>query len=481
MVAGAVVGTLFGLGILPGDKDEAATPVAGSSNSTPDEAKGNDTNVSPLLTSVPSLIPSAAPTFLAYPPLNPEECESLRLGQEADQDQDGTSLNKNFVFDFNVDLFVATESDLLLPEIENAIQNILMPKLAGCDDVQARRRMLKGIAISRMLESDPYKYIVSHGLVSAIGQKDGQCTIGDVDSAFCVPIEVELAISVKGDDLRSFQLIGRISTLFGNGIDIAEELNLRSPVRSLRLVGGRNLDPTAAPSMPPSMQPSTSVPTESPSASPSDFNEAPVSAAPTDFEETPVPTTPSSVSPTATLSEKPSVVPVADATPLPSSAPSMSPSMSPTMEPSSIPSQVLSFAPTVAFSTVPTSLPTITQSTAPSLVPTVMSRRTRIVHALESKGYPEQDLDLEILNWMADEDDWVPEGDDVEDDAYQWLERYAFTKIFEDTNGEDWVQSDNWKTPGVSVCSWYNLFCANETVTIADFCTFITLYTILPT
>jgi hypothetical protein len=267
-------------------------------------------------TPIPTGSPTDNPTdFLKYDPPTPEECEQIKSGQPRDG-QDQIMLMKIFDVFMEVQLSGQTDMGPLMTDIQERIEQVLVPDLAGCFDVESNRQLAsKSMRGSRRLESN--RFVIANGIVTMAIDEDAACTDGASDN--CHVVVVNLELSLQGDE-RIFALIGIIVDVF-----VADSLNVGPPIDKITVTSVNSLNRKLDADIPFTMtRLLTSFPPRLLSATTSP------SAVPTEIP---------SISPTALPSARPS-------TPSPSGTPSMQPSTSPSIVPSAVPSIAPTQSPT---------------------------------------------------------------------------------------------------------------------------------------
>ncbi|CAJ1967148.1 unnamed protein product [Cylindrotheca closterium] len=257
--------------------------------------------------------------------------------------------------DFGLDLEVVVVDDIiiteqLVQELLNAIQEKILPSLAGCN-----------IFLDEVVES--WRFVIFDAFVNGNVQREEKCQDGTLSARNCHLIFVELDLFLKGNVkfLDIIRLIGNEEENFSNHLGLSDQFLV------VKMIRAESLTPTAAP---------TTMPSHVPSFTPSTFPTVQASANPTflpSLSPTRIVSGQPTRSPTLTPSSQPSFVP---STALPSSDPSLSPSKvlsnSPSTRPSETPSSSPSSRPTVDPSVRPTNVP----SAAPSVTPSVMASKS---------------------------------------------------------------------------------------------------------
>jgi hypothetical protein len=156
---------------------------------------------------------------------------------EAVVDQ-GNMLSKNFTVELDVSLIVETDVLQIEPGLEEKIQSVLVPEMAGCSDVS--RRLVRGKdydssglrADSRKL--DTINYVIGNGLV--IVECDTEATCEESSEQPCYRCSVALELLLKGDE-RIFNLLSILVEVFT--VDsLTEVLELGQPFRRIVAVSG---------------------------------------------------------------------------------------------------------------------------------------------------------------------------------------------------------------------------------------------------
>mmetsp|Transcript_12526 Transcript_12526/g.29911 ORF Transcript_12526/g.29911 Transcript_12526/m.29911 type:complete len:1047 (+) Transcript_12526:100-3240(+) len=318
-------------------------------SSAPSSSSGSkNVPVVPLATSSPSMSPSDFPTQeLLYERPSESDCDLIAKNQTIAGREEMEKA------DFGLDLEVvladnATMTEPLLDELMGAIQEKLLPSLAGCS-----------IIVDRFLEA--WRFVIFDAFVKGRAQPEETCLDEEVLGENCHRVFAELALFLKGD-VRFLDIIRLISDEYEN---FSNHLGLSDQFLVVQMIGIKGLTPTAPPTMMPSETPSVS-PSESPTA-----------------EATPNPTSPPSKAtpnPTSLPSKAPTMLPTSEGSISPTSAPSLEPSSmpstgrpssNPSLEPTRVPTESPSAQPTVMFSGQPTSRPTKDPSARPTDNPTI--------------------------------------------------------------------------------------------------------------
>ncbi|CAJ1970416.1 unnamed protein product [Cylindrotheca closterium] len=334
--------------------------------------------------------PTSSPTPLQiYDAPSPENCQSIANNQTIAGQENMTQSDINIKMD--VTLSVHGEvSDEMVQELLDALQQIFLPALAGCDDVveenveqeenvndTERRSLMRGSSShqNRQLANGAPQYVIFNAFVSEIEQSERDCEDEETEDpadeglSRCYRLIVEVSMYLKGPT-QFFEIASLISQQAEKEPNLVIPFDLPDPFSEVKLIGVDSLIPIQSPSAMPTDVPSTApsiMPSETPSASPS--------SSPTSM---PVvgPTPPPSVSPTvlgsSSPSKKPSIAPspppTVRASELPSAMPSNAPTGAPVIGSLSPSIPIESNTPSQAPSPASSANPSLNPSSAPSLV-----------------------------------------------------------------------------------------------------------------
>ncbi|KAL3937072.1 MAG: hypothetical protein SGBAC_007739 [Bacillariaceae sp.] len=366
----------------------------------------NSTTPSKVPTGVPNSTPTKSPSakWMLDPPSS-EECAAIEKNE--------TLLGSNNIFSqvnwiVNIQINVKGETkmtDSNVAELMDAIQEHLLPSMAGCDihgEGKPNQRKLSNVSrpvirgAHRELEVpiDESRFAILFAYAKGSLQEDSVC-VDTVTPKLCYIVQVEFVLYLDSE-ISSAALEAIIMEELEGGNSIVSKLDLGDLFLSANAKSIRNVNPsgapTASPTDAPSRSPSTSstkppfgVPVAEPTDGPVIYTSAPVEE-PTNVpvsltqapmaEPTLVPKTPSATpfdAPTSVPDESPS--PSAFPTEVPSSFPSkMSstsiPVLGPSPPPTVLPTVLGSSFPSAVPSTVPSTFPTVSSSPAPSGTPT---------------------------------------------------------------------------------------------------------------
>ncbi|CAJ1953926.1 unnamed protein product [Cylindrotheca closterium] len=353
ILAGAGVGIFFATQ----SNNETALPANGeAARPVPEETERPTTSPSFF----PSAFPSSTPTeTLIYEPPSEEDCVAVSNGDDLVGQEDFNLQTFNIPMD--VVLSGPVDSEIVRVELQERIQEMLMPNLIGCFFDTRRVR-------GRQLVSSPYT--VANGKVLVQARPDTPCTRSTEPN--CLNVSVKLDMYVRGSE-RPFDLISLIVQVLGPEALLVNKLSLQPPFLQIFIVmvasGTITLSPSSTPTVVSSENP-TLFPTESPSTDPT--------TAPVTFPTTEEPTGSPTVAPTVLSTPEPTILPtpvpttssptfapVVDATPLPTPTPTFAPTKGPTLSPS----KTSSVSPSIAQSGMPSSSPSVAESAAPSTTP----------------------------------------------------------------------------------------------------------------
>ncbi|CAJ1945161.1 unnamed protein product [Cylindrotheca closterium] len=301
------------------------------------------TPVVPLASSSPSMFPSSLPTKgMLYERLNESDCEAIARNQTISGREQKE--NANFGLDLEVVLSDnATMTEPLVEQLLDAIQEKILPSLAGCS-----------IIVDRFLED--WRFVIFDAFVKGSVQPEETCYDAELQGQNCHRVYAELALFLKGK-VRFLDIIRLISDEKDN---FSNDLGLSDQFLFVNLFRAEGLTPTVPPTMLPSNTPSL-TPSQAPTGKPTPTPTSVASKAPTIF-----PTGEGSRSPTLVPSLEPSLMP---STGSPSWNPSLQPTEVPTESPSAEPSSVFSRSPTLLPTRDPSGRPTMNPSTAPTARP----------------------------------------------------------------------------------------------------------------
>ncbi|CAJ1959536.1 unnamed protein product [Cylindrotheca closterium] len=334
---------------------------------------------------------SAPPTFQPTPPptkpmdatlfirpiIEPPskaECKSIAAGKEYYEalfQNENVDQPMKAYFAIDMDVMIRNQMayggrnfvNLVLPEIQMAIQKTLLPLLLGCSDNKKRRQ--RSLLVT--------EYPILNAKVIKLHKKSGLCVQTPVS---CYKISVELMLSfIEMGPLGP--IVGQITELFTEQT-LVDHLGLEFIIQNTDTTDVRTLDspPSNSPSLAPSESPSTK-PTSMPSTVPT---LAPITASPTQTptkQPSKTPTMAPSSSPTRFPTEAPSSMPTPSPSLTPTPAPSLTASDRPTEIPSVGPSMVPSTVPSISI--VPSNGPSTIDSQVPSINMMMVSNRPTII------------------------------------------------------------------------------------------------------
>ncbi|CAJ1945162.1 unnamed protein product [Cylindrotheca closterium] len=290
----------------------------------------------PLASSSPSTLPSGSPTEeMWYDPPSVSDCELIATNQTiAGREQ---KENANFGLDLEILLSDnATMTEPLLDELLDAIQEKILPSLAGC-----------AIIVDTFLES--WRFVIFDAFVKGNVEPKQPCSDEELLGQDCHRVYAELALFLKGK-VRFLDIIRLISDEKDN---FSNDLGLSDQFLFVNLFRAEGLTPTVPPTMLPSYTPSL-TPSQAPTGKPT----------PT---PTSLPTKAPTISPTGEGSRSPTLVPSLEPSLMPSTG---SPSLNPSLQPTGVPTESPSARPTAIISG-PTLPPTRNETPPPTLPPTM--------------------------------------------------------------------------------------------------------------
>ncbi|CAJ1937301.1 unnamed protein product, partial [Cylindrotheca closterium] len=328
ILVGGAVAIFFGTRI---NDTTAAVPESETVSGTDPDPTESVPTMAPVSSS-PSGSPSSTPSSLVLLDLPPssEDCAAIANG-EVVPGQDNTVLQS---YQVQMDVVLDSEypDDTTAQELEEKIQALFMPELAGCP-INTERRMLRTLS--------------------------GQENLSRQSSSSSDNVKIESA--------TTFTLTNMIIQVFGPEPELVTKLGLPQPFKQALIVSMGATGTGPAPPVPPSD--SSATPSASPSSAPSASAFSNPTQAPASFPTTDEPTLmPSSLpsalpTPDITINvtpgptPAPTFVPVLDATPLPPSQPSQGPTQLPTplrtRRPAQLPSIALSSLPSPGPSSAP--------------------------------------------------------------------------------------------------------------------------------
>ncbi|CAJ1965914.1 unnamed protein product [Cylindrotheca closterium] len=283
----------------------------------------------PLFTEYPSALPTSPPTVKQlYERPSESDCQSIARNQTIQGRE--TMETADFGLDVEVVLFDGSNiTESLVQELLDAIQEKILPSLAGCS-----------VIVDELLEA--WRFVIFDAFVKGNAARDEKCQDRELMTKNCHRVYVELALFLKGK-VRFLDIIGLISD---GTLNLSNHLGLSDPFLVVNLFAARGS--TAAPTSVPSDMPSL-IPTQLPSVKPS-------------------------TNPTNVPSIEPTVAPIGEPSGFPTRIPSLQPSMNLTARPTDVPSENPSFSPTGGLSFSPTGAssfsPTRALTVSPTLNPT---------------------------------------------------------------------------------------------------------------
>jgi hypothetical protein len=267
---------------------------------------------------------------------------------EAVVDQ-GNMLSKNFTVEVDVSLLVETDELQLEPGLEEKIQSVLVPEMAGCSNVS--RRLVRGKDYDSsglradIRKLDAINYVIGNGLVTVECDTEATCEEGSEQP--CYRCSVALELLLKGDE-RILNLLTIITEVFA--VDsLAEVLEFGQPFSRIVAVSVESGTPTEAPT--PSPTPLASdPPTDAPSSGPTEVPSSRPTLAPVPFPTTDAPTKEPtnlpSLRPSKAPIRSPTPAPTLDSTPRPTPSPTRDPTPGPKPNPTPPPTREPTFEPT---------------------------------------------------------------------------------------------------------------------------------------
>jgi hypothetical protein len=309
------------------------------------ESPSTAIRITPTPTEPPSLT-------LLYDPPTPEECVAIASGEDLDG-QDTLTIRNFQVFlesVFDSEINSEINNELVALELQENMQQLLMPEIAGCSDETSNRRKMRGSTNdNRKLGAGAF--VVANGLVS-VRLADTSCVVVSLETP-CLHAIASIDLYLKGPQ-RILDLINIFISVFGLGREdsLVQKLNLLQPYKEIIITSIDSGDPTPAPSSAPTERPSVSptlTPTKISSENPT---RAPVTF-PTNEEPTKDPTKEPTRAPTPAPSPPPTPGPTLPLTPPPTPGPTPPPTPDPTPDPTRDPTQDPTQAPTPDPTSVP--------------------------------------------------------------------------------------------------------------------------------
>lgn len=307
--------------------------------------------------------PTGAPTeILLYDPPTEEECLLLADGDTINGQEDLET--KNLALFIDMDLSLETDMGTILDDLKVQLQRLLIPRLAGCSDLQrllleednSQSAFIRGSANARKLQVE--KYVVSNGLIDTVMLQDS--------SGLSFQIVVSFNLLLK-DSVRNFALYSLVGDSF-NSIEWTNGLQFAALVERIELTDVVATDPTDSPTPMPTLTPSvdpTAYPTMTPTSKPTRVPTVGQTPDPT-AEPSPSPTKGPTRSPTL----QPTSAPVVGPTPPPTPNPTSGPTPAPTPQPTPAPVVGPTPPPTPNPTPLPTPAPTPSPTPQPTLSPT---------------------------------------------------------------------------------------------------------------
>ncbi|KAL3937730.1 MAG: hypothetical protein SGBAC_007224 [Bacillariaceae sp.] len=267
-----------------------------------------------------SFSPTAPPGLveLIFQPPSKSNCDAIANNETiAGRDELDTA-----DFGLNLEIVLADDNVMTRPlvdELLNAIQEKILPSVAGCN-----------IRADEFVEK--WRFVILDAFVTGNAKNEETCNNRDLVAENCHRVNVQLDIFLKGF-VRFLDIIRLISA---EEVNIANNLDLSDTFSIIQLVAIDNLTPTTSPTIMPS---DTPTPSPTPSVRATKPPTKPPTAAPSK-----APTTrPATKSPTKSPTKRPTKAPTKRPTSPPTmqpitSSPSKSPSKGPVVEPSELPS-----------------------------------------------------------------------------------------------------------------------------------------------
>jgi hypothetical protein len=260
---GAVAGIMLG----GGSDDSSSAGIETSTNGRLGNPTANPT------TNFPSANPTLNPTeTVLFDPPTPEDCQAMSNGDAVVSQS--FMITKNFTLAVDVSLVVDTDVTEFEPALQERIQRILVPEMAGCSDLS---RQLVEEQDSASTKSDfsrklgTANYVIGNGLVTV--ECDTEATCEEASEQPCYRCSVALELLLKGDE-RILNLLTIITEVFA--VDsLTEVLELGQPFRRIVAVSVESGTPTEAPTPSPTplaSDPPTDAPSSGPTEVPSSTN-----------------------------------------------------------------------------------------------------------------------------------------------------------------------------------------------------------------
>ncbi|KAL3942475.1 MAG: hypothetical protein SGBAC_003326 [Bacillariaceae sp.] len=360
------------------DNDNEGNQISTSSNiQDPTRAPTSMSSIAP--SDGGNMTISPTPPDLLFQPPSESNCEAIAKNETIA----GRDEMEEAYFGLELEVVLTenlTMTEPLVNELLDAIQEKILPSLAGCT-----------ILVDEFVEA--WRFVIFDAFVTGNVLPDETCLDEALAAQNCHLMSIQLDLFLKGF-VRFLDIIGLIQAEEKN---ISNHLGLSDPFSVVKLLTIANFNPTSSPSVVPSDVPSSTpselptakddvyptplptatptrtlfgVPTRIPSLMP--FSAVPTTSLPVitpSFLPIDVPT----VNPSTLLSETPSGTSSDTPTGMPSGTPSGTSSAAPTGTPSDTPSlrpsEAPSATPSVTLSALPTPTPTATSSIVPTALP----------------------------------------------------------------------------------------------------------------
>jgi len=311
---------------------------------------------------VPSASPSSSPSIRDNSSGSPsqETCDAIASGTAVPGQDDPIVTVKEYdvLMDVTMDIEAtdftsATIFTSATNELEEKIQSLLMPMLAGCT-TQRRRLQIQNSIVNALV-------VAEHSI--------GTACLPDSESP-CYRYVIHLDVFLKNTDL-STDFSAEILALFREA-PLVERLGLVSPFKNIIVVdifSGSFTTASASPSTDPTRAPVTFPTTESPTLLPSRLPSQRPSSAPTatpSLGPTTMPVVGPTLGPTPEPTPGPTPSPTPPPTPGPTLPPTPPPTPGPTLPPTPPPTPPLTPPPTPPPTAPPTPPPTSSPTNRPS-------------------------------------------------------------------------------------------------------------------
>ncbi|KAL3936720.1 MAG: hypothetical protein SGBAC_008027 [Bacillariaceae sp.] len=200
--------------------------------------------------------PTNGPTTLQiYDPPSLEDCQAIANNQTIAGQENLTRSDFNIQLDVKLSVHSEQVSDEMVQELLDALQQIFLPALAGCDEDASRRNLTQTNSLPSMRGSSPNKrqllngasqYVISNAFIGDSDETEIACEEAADDQTGCYRITVEVSLYLKGPT-QFFDIASLISEQAQSESNLVISFDLPYPFSEVKLTGVDNSIETPMP------------------------------------------------------------------------------------------------------------------------------------------------------------------------------------------------------------------------------------------